>query len=170
MYAPVAQRIEHRIPVPRVGGSNPFWRTKSRAREGAAFDMPGGIRIIKCDLPVAGRRPASNWALRYKTNPFWRTKSRTPEGAAFDMPGGIRIIKCDLPVAGRRPASNWALRYKTNPFWRTKSRTPEGAAFDVPGDSNSQMRPAGGRSPLSSETERSSARRIPSGVPTGVMW
>ncbi len=57
MYAPVAQRIEHRIPVPRVGGSNPFWRTKGRTREGAAFDMPGGIRIIKYDLPVAGRRP-----------------------------------------------------------------------------------------------------------------
>ena len=26
-YAPVAQWIEHRIPVPRVGGSSPFWRT-----------------------------------------------------------------------------------------------------------------------------------------------
>ena len=30
VYAPVAQWIEHRIPVPRVGGSSPFWRTKSR--------------------------------------------------------------------------------------------------------------------------------------------
>ena len=28
VYAPVAQWIEHRIPVPRVGGSSPFWRTK----------------------------------------------------------------------------------------------------------------------------------------------
>ena len=28
-YAPVAQWIEHRIPVPRVGGSSPFWRTIS---------------------------------------------------------------------------------------------------------------------------------------------
>ena len=30
VYAPVAQWIEHRIPVPRVGGSSPFWRTKNR--------------------------------------------------------------------------------------------------------------------------------------------
>ena len=29
-YAPVAQWIEHRIPVPRVGGSSPFRRTKKR--------------------------------------------------------------------------------------------------------------------------------------------
>lgn len=73
MYAPVAQRIEHRIPVPRVGGSNPFWRTKGRTREGAAFEIPGGIRTIQCDLPVAGRRPVPYWALRRETNPFWRT-------------------------------------------------------------------------------------------------
>ncbi len=33
MYAPVAQRIEHRIPVPRVGGSNPFWRTIANTHE-----------------------------------------------------------------------------------------------------------------------------------------
>ena len=30
VYAPVAPWIEHRIPVPRVGGSSPFWRTKNR--------------------------------------------------------------------------------------------------------------------------------------------
>ena len=30
-HAPVAQWIEHRIPVPRVGGSSPFRRTNKRA-------------------------------------------------------------------------------------------------------------------------------------------
>ena len=37
VYAPVAQWIEHRIPVPRVGGSSPFWRTTASVLIG--FDI-----------------------------------------------------------------------------------------------------------------------------------
>ena len=42
----MAQWIEHRIPVPRVGGSSPFWRTKNGVSHPGytVFDSPGGTR------------------------------------------------------------------------------------------------------------------------------
>ena len=46
-HAPVAQWIEHRIPVPRVGGSSPFRRTKKSRSPVGYLDflfMLGGTR------------------------------------------------------------------------------------------------------------------------------
>ena len=51
-HAPVAQWIEHRIPVPRVGGSSPFRRTKKADTHSGIcfFDLLGG-RDSKDKIP-----------------------------------------------------------------------------------------------------------------------
>ena len=55
-HAPVAQWIEHRIPVPRVGGSSPFRRTKINKR-----DTLWGIPLIYLALR-AGRDSKDSFA------------------------------------------------------------------------------------------------------------
>ena len=71
----------YRIPVPRVGGSSPFWRTKNGSSHSGwpVFDVSGGTRTISCRCPVdicsaaAGRR-----RLLSVTSPFWRTGNESP--------------------------------------------------------------------------------------------
>ena len=53
-HAPVAQWIEHRIPVPRVGGSSPFRRTKKAdTHKGVCFFGISEERTRKGDLSEA---------------------------------------------------------------------------------------------------------------------
>ena len=60
-YAPVAQWIEHRIPVPRVGGSSPFRRTKKTDTHLSiclfVYPRDGRTRTIECGCPVDTRQP-----------------------------------------------------------------------------------------------------------------
>ncbi len=56
--APVAQWIEHRIPVPRVGGSSPFWRAKKHRSAGAVLFGTPEEDSKNCNrLPMQQRTP-----------------------------------------------------------------------------------------------------------------
>ena len=102
-YAPVAQWIEHRIPVPRVGGSSPFWRTKNGASPWGctvfAFQIEG-TRKSKCNSPVDCCLPTARRRQHLSvTSPFWRTKRALKKHA-----GGMFLAR------GRVP-----LRFQTHP-------------------------------------------------------
>ena len=97
----MAQWIEHRIPVPRVGGSSPFWRTKNGSSHSGwpVFDVSGGTRTIKYRCPVdicsaaAGRR-----RLLSVTSPFWRTGNESPyrDGPFLMCQAGLEPSNTDV--------------------------------------------------------------------------
>ena len=85
-HAPVAQWIEHRIPVPRVGGSSPFRRTKKSRYPFGYLDflfMLGGTRKagpsearVK-NMPVACFQAVGE-SLRFRMHPAARTSNARP--------------------------------------------------------------------------------------------
>ena len=80
----MAQWIEHRIPVPRVGGSSPFWRTKNGVSHPGytvfVFQIKG-TRKFKCNSPVDCCLPPARRRQHLSvTSPFWRTLYNTQTG------------------------------------------------------------------------------------------
>ena len=91
-HAPVAQWIEHRIPVPRVGGSSPFRRTKKADTQmGVCFFGISEEWTRKAGPGAAGVKnsPVDCFSGRGRVPPFpdasrkgcrWKRRTPTPQG------------------------------------------------------------------------------------------
>ena len=101
-HAPVAQWIEHRIPVPRVGGSSPFRCTKKEEMASAIssfFFAEEGTRTYKCNSPVdccsrgldRAKQQSAQSADANESLPVYQIKERIPirvSSLLFRPPGG----------------------------------------------------------------------------------
>ena len=84
-YAPVAQWIEHRIPVPRVGGSSPFRRTIlfcSREPDGSRFCYTPQRPALSAKLKIFSRERRS-----YEISPVFRAISSRNGSSLLKQPG-----------------------------------------------------------------------------------
>ena len=80
VYAPVAQWIEHRIPVPRVGGSSPFWRTKNRTSH-------AGCPVFAYAKGLEQLNAAVRWtAAKFRLDGICSLMSRVPSGVPPGWP------------------------------------------------------------------------------------
>ena len=120
----MAQWIEHRIPVPRVGGSSPFWRTKNRTSHAgcpvfayakgleqlnAAVRWTAAKRRLDGICSIMSRVPSGvppGWPLFWYIS--WDSKGRRQRSCRKKESGGLFFSPWESPFPFRRiPLGMW---------------------------------------------------------------
>ena len=117
VYAPVAQWIEHRIPVPRVGGSSPFWRTKNRTSH-------SGCPVFAYAKGLEQLNAAVRWtAAKRRLDGVCSIMSRVPSGVP---PDDLILARGRVPCGTARAVRWTAAKRRLDGVCSIMSRVPSG--------------------------------------------